>query len=360
MPLINLPKPKPDFESFEKVLRGDRKPEKVYFIELLIDEENIKYFIENIWQEKWVPLTEETLQKYQAQSVKFHYRMGYDCIKLRGSIFWRNMPKFKDRKTADTANLSRGLRSWVEEGYGIIKNWEDFENIKWNIIKYDFQALDYMRKSLPEGMKVLVGTNLFETVLERFLGYEGLFILSKDDPKLVSAIFNKWGQKVYEFYEEAIQYPEVGAIFHCDDLGSNTSTLMGTEFLRENVFPWFKKFVSLAHKQGKMYLYHCCGNVLDIMDDLIDYVEIDAFHSFQDAIIPITDFREKYPKIATLGGIDMDKLARMEEQQLRKYVRNTLEKCMPGKFALGSGNSISNYIPSKNYLAMLDEGIRWH
>lgn len=359
MPQIHIPKPSPDFESFEKVLKGEKEPEKVYFVELLIDEEIIKYIVENIWGEQWVPLTEKTVQGYQEQFINFYYRMGYDCARMRGSIFWKNMPQFKERKTADTADLSRGKRTWVEEGGGIIKNWEDFEKINWHNIKYDFQALNYTRKSLPEGMKMLVGTSLFETVLERFLGYEDLFILSHDNSELVAAVFEQWGQKVYELYQEAVQYPEVGAIFHPDDLGSKNSTLMRPEFLRENVFPWFKKFASLAHKQGKMYWYHCCGNVLDIMKDLIDDVEIDAFHSFQDVIIPITKFMKKYPKIAALGGIDMDKLGRMEEPELRKYVRNTLDKCMPGKYALGSGNSIANYISPQNYLLMLDEGLKW-
>jgi len=30
-----------------------------------------------------------------------------------------------------------------------------------------------------------------------------------------------------------------------------------------------------------------------------------------------------------------------------------------GKYALGSGNSISNYIPVKNYLVMLEEGLNF-
>jgi uroporphyrinogen decarboxylase len=33
---------------------------------------------------------------------------------------------------------------------------------------------------------------------------------------------------------------------------------------------------------------------------------------------------------------------------------------MPGGgYCLGSGNSVANYIPLDNYLAMVDEGWRW-
>ncbi|GAI91308.1 unnamed protein product, partial [marine sediment metagenome] len=275
--------------------------------------EVIKYIIENNLGCKYIPPTEETKQDCQKQIIDFYYRMGYDFVPIWPD--WENLPKFKERKAADTSILSRGQRSWVEEGGGIIKNWNDFEKIDWNNIKYDLQALDYSQRNLPDGMKITVGTTLFEMILERFLGYQDLFILSHDDPKLVEAVFEQWGQKVYDAYKEAIQYPGVGAIFHADDLGYKSGTMLSPEFLRKNVFPWFKKYASLAHEQGKMYWYHCCGNVLTVMDDLIEDVQIDAFHSFQDVIIPIGKFMKRYgDRIAALGGIDMDKLGRMDEQ----------------------------------------------
>jgi len=84
-----------------------------------------------------------------------------------------------------------------------------------------------------------------------------------------------------------------------------------------------------------------------------------VFIFFQDVIIPAKEFKKRYSEIAVLGGVDVDKLTRLEENDLRKYVREILEECMPKKYALGLGNSISNYIPIKNYLIMLDEGLNW-
>jgi len=53
-------------------------------------------------------------------------------------------------------------------------------------------------------------------------------------------------------------------------------------------------------------------------------------------------------------------LCRQDEEGLRKYIRKILDNCMAGgRFALGSGNSITNFVPVKNYLAMLDEANRW-
>ena len=50
----------------------------------------------------------------------------------------------------------------------------------------------------------------------------------------------------------------------------------------------------------------------------------------------------------------------MDEANLREYTRSILEQCMPGgRFALGSGNSIANYIPLQNYFIMLEESRCW-
>ena len=348
----------PDFEEMEKVITGERQPSRVHLVELGVDQEVMRFVTENVFHDRWDAAPDAGSLQAARQRVTFYARMGYDFAPCWAGF--TNMPQFKERKAADTAVLSRGQRHWVEEGGGIIKSWDDLDHIAWDSITPDFASLDEMRQCLPDGMKLVVGATVFEMVLERFLGYEDLFVLSVENPGLVEAVFERWGQKVHDYYKQAIELPEVGAIFHADDLGFKTATMMSPEFLRKNVFPWFRKYAALAHEQGKTYWYHCCGNVLNVMDELIDDVHIDAFHSFQDVIIPIGEFHRRYGgRVAALGGVDMDPLARLEELALRKYVRDILQECMPGRFALGSGNTVANYIPVRNYLAMVDEARRW-
>ena len=97
------------------------------------------------------------------------------------------------------------------------------------------------------------------------------------------------------------------------------------------------------------------------MDDLINDVKIDVLHSFEDACCPVTEYKRRYGnRIGLLGGVDMDKLCRLDEKNLRKYIRKILEECMiNGRYALGSGNSIANYVPIENYFIMLEEGLKW-
>jgi uroporphyrinogen decarboxylase len=354
--------PEPDFVSLKEVLGGKKKPEKIYFVELLMDEEIKRSVVEKLFRKRWVPYSSENEKSYLLQDIDFWYRMGYDYIRVSGggrvTLSWQR----DIRETGDTAVLSRGERVWVEEGQGIISSWEDFEKYQWpDPKKIDYFPYEFTAKNLPEGMQMMVcpSDGIFEVVSESLLGMEGLSYLLADEPELVKEVFKKVGEIIYSFYENVIELDNVGGFFQGDDMGYKTSTIVRPDTLRELVLPWHKKFAELAHRHDKMYWLHCCGNVLTLMDDFINDVMIDAFHSFQDVIIPVGDFMRRYPEIATLGGVDVNNLGRMEEKELRIYIQGILNQCMPGRYALGSGNSIANYIPLENYLVMLDEGVKW-
>lgn len=356
---VPLEEPTPDFGRLERILKGEEQPQKVPFVEVDCDAEVVKYVIQDMMKKEWIPARDDGPLISELERICFYHRMGYDYVPINPE--WKNLPTFKERKARDTACLSRGERSWVEEREGIIKNWDDFERIDWENIQYDSELLRLMSSNLPPGMKLTVTTSLFEMILKNFMGYTDLFFLSHDNPELVEAVFRTWGQKVYQYYKEVVKHPVVGAIFHGDDLGYKTGTMVSPHFLRKNVFPWFRKYASLAHEYQKTFWLHSCGDLDKIMKDLIEDVKIDALHSFEDSCCSAVDYKRKYgDSIAILGGIDIDKLARMKEPELRAYVRQTLDHCMVGgKYALGSGNTVANYIPPGNYLVMLDEGLRW-
>jgi len=383
---FSIKNPSPVFQELEKVLKGQKRPEKVHFVELLVDYEIMEFIMSELMGKKLpysevqdikqrkinkfaedhrvVLLTDEEEKIFIKRYIEFYYQMGYDYVPERmAHEYLKSMIMPKVRIGKDTALISKKRgREWVEEGLGVINSWEDFEKFPWERMQIDLgNYCEFLTKNLPSGMKIVVESSLYEQVLEKFLGYEGLFYLFYDQPDLVEAVINRWGEIIYEFYENIISLEITGAIFHADDLGYKTGTMVSPDILRKLVLPWFKKYASLAHQHRKMYWYHCCGNVLEVMEDLVEEVKIDAFHSFQDVIIPVVEFKKRYGnRIAVLGGVDMDKLARLDNRSLRNYIRDILDECMPsGRYALGSGNSIANYIPVKNYLVMLEEGLRW-
>ncbi len=262
----------------------------------------------------------------------------------------------------DTAGLSRGERKWTEEGKGVISTWEDFEKYPWpSLDDVDLWPLEFTSENLPEGMGIMAcpSAGVFEIGLNNLFGYQNLSYLLYDNPELIKAAFDRVGELIYGYYEKVIGLEGLAGFFQGEDMGFKTGTLISPKFLREYILPWHKKIAQLAHDHDLVYLLHSCGNVEAIMEDLIDDVKIEAKHSFENQLMPVTQFKKKYgDRVAVLGGVDVDKLCRMEEAELRAYVRNIMDECAQGGgYALGTGNSVTNYLPLQNFLIMLDEGL---
>ena len=91
------------------------------------------------------------------------------------------------------------------------------------------------------------------------------------------------------------------------------------------------------------------------MPDIINEMNYDAKHSFEDTIIPVEDAYEKWgSEIAILGGIDVDFICRSDPEQIKERSRAMLVRAEDrGGYALGTGNSVPDYVPDENYLAMI-------
>ena len=362
--------PKPDRESFREVILRKKIPSRVHFVELHIDTEVIRYLTEKELGRTWVEPSLAKDRKSQGVALTNYIEcwqsLGYDCLRLAGDFYVSGRLSFasKERLAEDTALLPRGTRHWVEEGKGIITSWEDFEKYSWpSLDELDLWPFQFTSRNLPEGMGILAcfSSGVFEVLINELFGLETLSYLLYDKSDLVEATANKVGELIYGAYEKVIGLDNLIGFFQGEDMGFKTATLVSPNVLREYILPWHKKFAQLAHDNDLLYILHSCGHLDPIMEDLIEDVRIDAKHSFENAIMPVTEFKIRYGKrIAVLGGVDMNKLCELEKRELRQYVGGILDKCMPGGgYALGSGNSIANYIPVENYLIMLDEGTRW-
>jgi uroporphyrinogen decarboxylase len=178
-----------------------------------------------------------------------------------------------------------------------------------------------------------------------------------DQPDLINAVFEKLSA-IFTAYAELLgQFSCIGVIVGFDDMGFKTQTMYPPEFFNAHNIPIHKICADIAHSQGKLYFVHSCGNLMGIMDVLIDDVKMDAKHSFEDAIMPVEDVKRVYGgRTALVGGLDLDVLCRADEKTLRARVRNILRTCsLDGGYAFGSGNSLAKYVPVDNFIVMLEE-----
>jgi uroporphyrinogen decarboxylase len=169
------------------------------------------------------------------------------------------------------------------------------------------------------------------------------------------------GELIYKYYETALQFDTVGIIMCNDDWGFKTQTFLSPADMRKYVFPWYKKYVELAHDKNIPAVLHSCGYAGDIMDDIIDVMGFDGKHSFEDAIMPVEDSYEKYHnRIAILGGIDVDFLIQKSEAEIITRCKAMLKRTDDrGAYALGTGNSVPEFVPQDNYLTMIKAALEY-
>lgn len=362
---VPLLKPKPDYEAFLKAVLTDHEPDRPRLVEYLVNPPVMKAVIDMI-DLQWADLGQEVVGRQQAKPgqdkatqspywdnfIAFWYHLGYDFVRLELS-----MPFPRPSRPGGDAG-----RTYAETGVGSITSWEDFEKYPWpKPQEVDFFAYEYVNDHLPDGMGLISchGGGIYEH-LSSLMGYETLCMALYDQPDLVKAVSERVGGLMEEYYRRLIQLERLIAVFPGDDMGFRSATMISPDALRKYTLPWHRKFASIAHEADLPYFLHSCGNLNEIMPDLIDNLQIDAKHSFEDAIIPMAEFKKQWGgRIGVLGGIDIDKLTRYSPEQLRVYVRKVIDDCAPGgKFAIGSGNSIPDYIPVENYLTMVDEVLR--
>jgi len=331
---------KPNFENLLKVL--NRKPtEQPVLFEFFFSNIEIAEHLSGIKQDSiW------HMMRDPAANIAAMTNAGYDYITMNGSDLW-----------FPNENVQTGASRNMNEG-AVIYDRESFDSYAWpEPYKCSQKLLVEAGKLLPKGMKVITmgPCGVLENVI-RLVGFDNLCLMLFDDRELVRKLFDEVGSRFIEYYETCLKYDFVGAIISNDDWGFNSGTMLSPDDMREFVFPWHKRIVETAHKAGRPAILHSCGNLEAVYDEIIDDMKFDAKHSNEDKILPVEEAYKRYgDRIAILGGIDVDFLIRADDKDIitrcEKMIALTQKK---GGYALGSGNSIAEYVPLNKYLTMIN------
>ena len=337
----------PDFDEFLKILWRKGKPRHLPFYEHLAS----PGFIGSRTGTEF-PEMRPGDEGYWEIYVDFWLGMGYDCVPME-------MPL----KCPLPRSAAEGL-SVASESSSIIRTWMDFESYAWpgTSEPIDFGAFETVAGLLPPGVRIVGGVAMgpYEWV-SRMMGVVGLSYALADDPSLVDAVFAKINALIKAAHDHLATMDAVGALRQGDDLGFKTSTFLSPEALRRYVLPAYRDIAASAHDQGKPFILHSCGNLSEIHEDLIDFCRIDAKHSFEDGIMSVMKFKQLYgSRITPLGGLDVDVICRSDRESLKEYTRKHIDACFEdGWWALGTGNSLTDYMPVENYITVLEEGRRY-
>ncbi len=330
----------PYYKQLEKVLRREI-PDRPVLFEFFLNERLYRRACGN----RYDLSTPAAEVRSMIESFRYY---GYDYATVSGSRF------------AFPANIA-GDHYANEDSKSISLNGESTITDRASFDAYDWMdpdACDYSSldgAELPAGMKLIVKGpgGVLENVIA-LVGYDNLCMMLYDDEQLVSDIFERVGSGLVRYYENSAPHESVGALISNDDWGFNTQTMLAPDDMRKYVFPWHKRIVEAIHRHGKPAILHSCGNYSMILDDLYA-LNYDARHSYEDNIEPVEKAYDRFKgKLCVLGGVDVNFLILSPEAEIEARSRRLVERSLvDGGYALGSGNSIADYVPDEKYFAMI-------
>ena len=301
-------------------------------------------------------LMNKSFSGYMQTDVKEFYRQFCEFFKFAGY----DMVSFECGGTT----VMPGAGALGGHIQGVILERADYDKYPWDSIVDDYfkmhaPTFQIMREVLPEGMKLIggVGGGVFETVQD-LVGYTDLCYMSIDDPELYEMMFKKAGDILVQIWTRLLnEFSDIFCVCRFgDDLGYKTQTLLPSDDVKKYVVPQYKRIVEVVHSHNKPFLLHSCGQIFEVMEDIINVAKINAKHSNEDVIAPYKNWLDKFgSRIGNFGGMDTDNLCKYKEDDVRRLTKELLEmteNC--GGIAIGSGNSIPDYVPTECYLAMIE------
>jgi uroporphyrinogen decarboxylase len=162
-----------------------------------------------------------------------------------------------------------------------------------------------------------------------------------------------------KFVEASVQLPVDGIMFS-DDWGDQRGVLIGPERWRRFLKPRLAKLYKAAHDAGKLTLSHCCGNVADIMPDIIE-IGLDVLESVQPEAMSPYDLKRKWgDKMTFWGGLGSQSTIPFGTRQaIFDEVQHLCEEMSPGGgYILAPAKSIQPETPIANAAAVLEAFVK--
>lgn len=244
---------------------------------------------------------------------------------------------------------------------GRIKNFEDLEKAilpNWELDLAPRKKYFDMYKKATEGTGVgmfyLTGA-IFQSSYQFLGGFNDFFINVYTNREFAERLLDI----CVDFYLHAIDIAldaGITFLFLGDDIAFKQGTFLEPGLFKELWLPRMQKLVKPAKEAGVPVMFHSCGNLTNIFEDIIMELGVDCINPIEPYSMDIYDIKKKYgDKITISGNIDIaGPLAFGTPEQVDVEVREHLEKLMGGaRYILSTNHSIMNDIPLKNYDAML-------
>ncbi|HAM08703.1 MAG TPA: hypothetical protein DDY34_04185 [Bacteroidales bacterium] len=208
---------------------------------------------------------------------------------------------------------------------------------------------------------------LTETSL-RLRGYQNWYVDTMTDPAGVERLFDVILEYKFSYWDLLTDWliknnfdKLVDVISECDDLGTQTSTLLEPEFLRKTVIPRFGALWSHIRKKmphAKIFM-HTCGSVRELLPDLIE-AGLNIYNpvQFTSANMELEGLKKDFGKDLVFwgGGINTQStLKNGTVSMVKDEVKRIIDIMAPGGgFVFTPVHNVQEDVPPENFWAMWD------
>ena len=191
-------------------------------------------------------------------------------------------------------------------------------------------------------------------------GLEQLLMDLVLNPRFVEALMEKLLEinlaGTEQFLEAVGSYIQIYRT--ADDLATQGGLLMSLDMYRSRLKPYHRKYSDFVKSHtSAAILYHSCGNITNLIDDLVE-IGVDAINPVQVSAMPETaKLKSQFgDKITFWGGIDTQHvLPHGSVEDVKAEVRRRIHDLAPGGgFVLSAVHSIQADVPPENIVAMAD------
>ena len=147
------------------------------------------------------------------------------------------------------------------------------------------------------------------------------------------------------------------ALYVANDMGMNGRTLISPDQLREFFFPSLRKQIAAWKAAGGKVLFHSCGNVDAVLEDLAD-MGIDALNNIQvHSGMNLQSVKERIGhKVAIVGNVDATGvMCGSDKALIRDAIRQVVDTAgADGGLVIATDHSFHEGIPTENVLYFLE------
>ena len=223
----------------------------------------------------------------------------------------------------------------------LIENWKDdiLKIIEANPEKFIIVGLGY-------GMFVRSWT---------LRGYQGALADTAAEPEFYDELIETICELQLSLLDEVLALPVDGVILD-GDWGDQRGIMMGPDRWRRFIKPRLAKLYDRIHAAGKYTLNHSCGNVSDVIPDLIE-IGLDVLQSVQPEAMNPYELKANFGKDITFwGGLGSQKTIPFgTPEEIRGEVRRLCtEMGKGGGYVLGPAKGLQPETPTENAAAVVE------